>query len=484
MVMRILKSVTFILLTLQAFQIEAFLNQDSIEKIRNGVVSIKTLPKASPYFEVGDSLGTGFVVDRQKGIIVTNRHVVGPESPASHEVTFSNGQETTAKVKYADTWADFAFLEVDPKKIPLSVTELALDEGFQKRDIEVYIVGQNAGQQFSIHSGYISNLYESIYPLHHQCFRINFNARGGTSGSPVALNSGLIAGLVFSSDYATSAFAIPTPYLNDALRALKEGRTPKRYSMGAIVEYASLDRASRFVGFPHKLIEEYIKDYPQANTRGLRIKNIFKDSPLSSTLKPGDIVWAVNGQKVGPSLYHFEKYLNESQGQAKIDIYRGSQKITLEAKLENLQDHKIKKMVQFGGGIFFETDDYMRVLTGVRKGSVMLCNIQPGGSFSSKFPSFPDGKRIFINIKQMGEHEISTLEDVLKAIPQLIQKRDFEVQYKNYGVSQGYDRDYFMDHQPLLTQVTYSGIDEPPLSYIYDETKNEWMMKPLNLIQK
>lgn len=60
----------------------------------------------------GCSFGTGFVVDRQRGIVLTNRHVISA-GPVRVDVVFSSGEEVEGSVLYVDPLHDFAFVKFD-----------------------------------------------------------------------------------------------------------------------------------------------------------------------------------------------------------------------------------------------------------------------------------------------------------------------------------------------------------------------------------
>ncbi|TGS25806.1 trypsin-like serine protease, partial [bacterium M00.F.Ca.ET.180.01.1.1] len=58
-------------------------------------------------------LGSGFVIDAEQGIVVTNNHVIADADDI--EVNFSDGVTLKAKLIGTDTKTDVAVLKVDPK---------------------------------------------------------------------------------------------------------------------------------------------------------------------------------------------------------------------------------------------------------------------------------------------------------------------------------------------------------------------------------
>ena len=59
----------------------------------------------------------GFLVDKERGWIITNAHVSG-YGTADLEVSFKDEKYTTAQVLYADNELDLAVIMVSKRKIP------------------------------------------------------------------------------------------------------------------------------------------------------------------------------------------------------------------------------------------------------------------------------------------------------------------------------------------------------------------------------
>ena len=68
------------------------------------------------FSEQGISTATGFVVDAENGIILTNRHVVG-SGPITATATFQNQEQVRVVPLYRDTVHDFGFLRYDPREL-------------------------------------------------------------------------------------------------------------------------------------------------------------------------------------------------------------------------------------------------------------------------------------------------------------------------------------------------------------------------------
>ena len=89
----------------------------TLERIASSVVSIEI--DATRAFDTEwntSAQATGFVVDAERGYILTNRHVVGA-GPFWGYCIFDNHEEADAYPVYRDPVHDFGILRFDPKKI-------------------------------------------------------------------------------------------------------------------------------------------------------------------------------------------------------------------------------------------------------------------------------------------------------------------------------------------------------------------------------
>ena len=86
----------------------------TFERIASGVVSIQIDSTRSFDTERNSSSqATGFVVDAQRGIILTNRHVVTP-GPVRAQAVFLNQEEVDLTPVYRDPIHDFGFFKLRP----------------------------------------------------------------------------------------------------------------------------------------------------------------------------------------------------------------------------------------------------------------------------------------------------------------------------------------------------------------------------------
>jgi S1-C subfamily serine protease len=179
---------------------------------------------------------------------VTNEHVVGGASIGTYFVTFDNGQQAEAKLAYYDVWQDQAILKVNPEDVPKTVEEISFTADQPSLNQSVFIIGNNEGQEFSIHNGILSNLYDINGAMPQHSYIISLNAAGGSSGSPILNLKGQAIGLNYGSG-GTFAIALKGEYVTKALDALKARKMPKRQHIGVICQLYSLDKAVKHRNF-------------------------------------------------------------------------------------------------------------------------------------------------------------------------------------------------------------------------------------------
>lgn len=162
------------------------------EVVRALKKTVVNIDLATPVALVDDkrtaATGTGFVVDAERGLVVTNRHI-STVSPTVYQVRFNDGSFAPARCVYYDVAQDFAVLKVDPEETTYKLTavELGSAESLRVGD-PVLIIGNNEGYVFSAIEGVVSDLRAlsdtaGVRPS--LDIETTFDSSSGSSGSPV-----------------------------------------------------------------------------------------------------------------------------------------------------------------------------------------------------------------------------------------------------------------------------------------------------------
>src|SRR5579859_6501448 len=123
----------------------------TLERAIKGIVSIKaTTLRSFDTESAGSYTATGFVVDRSRGLILSNRHVVNP-SPTTSTAVLGNYEEVPLEPIYYDPVHDFGFFKYDPTKIKFAdIEEIELCPQAAKVGLDIKVCGNDAGEKLSI----------------------------------------------------------------------------------------------------------------------------------------------------------------------------------------------------------------------------------------------------------------------------------------------------------------------------------------------
>ena len=134
--------------------------------------------------QFGTGLGTGFIIDRDKGWILTNAHVA-KRSPSIVEIAVGDGENEwiLAERVYVDNHLDVAVLRVAPDKLPDDATAAKLGcTQTVKQGATVVAYGHPISLSFTATRGIVS----SVRTLgSHEFVQMDANINPGNSGGPL-----------------------------------------------------------------------------------------------------------------------------------------------------------------------------------------------------------------------------------------------------------------------------------------------------------
>ena len=400
-----------------------------LEGYAKGIVHIKTHGTVGALEPPIDSTGSGFIVDKQQGLIATNEHVVASHCVASYKITFSNGRILEAHLRHVDPLVDFAFLQVDPEVLKvMDVKELPFAKEAPKIGELLSVVSSSAGHAFSMHEARLTNLYDFQGFFSCQSYGLSSSLKGGSSGAPFLNALGQVVAFNYAGDDSGHNWAVPIFYLQDALASVKNAERPSRLWTGVNLSPTPLDDLHRFSDFPQEEIAPYGLRHPDAKTKALKVTSVLGGTPAAGRLELGDVLWSVNGQEVAADHYLFDKIVNGSKGAVKLVLWRQGQLIESEIEPLDLYTVQPNKMMTFAGATFFQADLYASFFWGVERETFMMANVSPDSIFAA-LSGFSDAKA-GISIVRLNSQALTSFEQLENQLILLRNKKNFNVEVR------------------------------------------------------
>jgi S1-C subfamily serine protease len=201
---------------------------------------VKTIAQDFFYPVYQEGSGSGVIVDKEKGLIATNFHVI--KNADQMQATLADGRSYEVELVGEDPDNELALLKIiDP---PSELTELPLGDSSElKVGQNVLAIGSPFGLSRTLTKGIISSLGRSIRSdrgtLIEDVIQTDAAINPGNSGGPLIDMDGSVIGLNTailskSGDYAGIGFAIPANYVKKAIPQLLKFGKVLRPKIGAI----------------------------------------------------------------------------------------------------------------------------------------------------------------------------------------------------------------------------------------------------------
>ncbi len=399
----------------------------TLERIAGSVVTIEIDQTRSFDTERNVSAqATGFVIDAQRGLILTNRHVVTP-GPVIAEATFLNREEVELHPVYRDPVHDFGIYRYEPGKLRFtSPAALPLAPDAAQVGREIRVVGNDAGEQLSILSGTLARLdreapeygvgrYNDFNTFYIQAAS---STSGGSSGSPVVDVQGRVVALnAGGSTGSATSFYLPLGRVQRALRLIQQGKPVTRGTIETEFHYRPYDELRR-LGLRTETEAAARKAQP-ANTGMLVVERVQPGSASDPVLAPGDVLVKLNGTMV-TGFEPLEAVLDDAVGErVQLELERGGQPFTVQLTVEDLHAITPASLLEFGdavvhtlsyqearhfhlpiSGVFVAAAGYSLDAAGVPRGAVITelnsKSVATLADFEAGIASLGDGARFAV----------------------------------------------------------------------------------------
>ena len=233
------------------------------------------------------SLGSGFVVDAEKGIVVTNNHVIADADEI--EVNFSDGSKLKAELVGTDTKTDIAVLKVDHKAKKLTAVKFGDSDKMRIGDW-VMAIGNPFGLGGTVTVGIISARNRDINSgVYDDFIQTDAAINRGNSGGPLFNMEGEVIGIntaIISPSGGSIGigFSIPAEIALGVVNQLTEFGETRRGWLGVRIQPVTDDIA---------------ESLGMDTAKGALIAGIIKGGPVDKgQILPGDVVIKFDGREV------------------------------------------------------------------------------------------------------------------------------------------------------------------------------------------
>jgi S1-C subfamily serine protease len=402
---------------------------ETLERISSAVVSLKV--DATRAFDTGTNRSgqaTGFVVDAEQGLILTNRHVVTP-GPVRAEALFLNQEEVELTAIYRDPVHDFGLFRYKPEDLNyLKPAELELHPEQIEVGLEVRIVGNDAGEQLSILSGIVARLdrqapaygFGNYNDFNTDYIQAASGSSGGSSGSPVIdIDGDVVALNAGASSAAASSFFLPLDRVKRAVDILRAGGEVTRGTLQTKFLRVAYDELQRLGLRPET--EKSYRDLFPGQTGMLIVSEVMRGGVADSKLQIGDILLGINDREIA-NFRELEELFDDQVGETVIvNVERLGKPLSQSVSVADLHQLTASEFLQFGDSVVHDLSyqlawHFNRPLQGVYVAA-------PGYIFNAA--GIPRKSLIL----EVDGEAIDTLDDMERALAKLADRQQATIRF-------------------------------------------------------
>ncbi len=231
------------------------------------------------------SLGSGVIINGEKGLILTNAHVI--QKTGTIKVVLQDEREFEAKIVGADPDSDLAVLKIDSKD-PLPAIHMGSSEDLMIGET-VIAIGNPFGFSHTVTTGVISAMNRSIRAqdrVYHDFIQIDASINPGNSGGPLLNINGDLIG-INTAIYAKAqgiGFAIP---IGKARKIISD-----------LIQYGEVIQA--WIGITVQNMDETLAKYLKVpSSSGIVVKMVEPKSPAKRAgVQESDIILSIDKKKI------------------------------------------------------------------------------------------------------------------------------------------------------------------------------------------
>lgn len=274
------------------------------------------------------SLGSGFVIDADEGLVVTNNHVI--EDADEIVVNFADGGKLDAEVIGRDEKTDLAVLKVDASARQLTAAELGDSSAMRVGDW-VMAIGNPFGLGGTVTLGIVSAVNRDINSGPYDNFlQTDASINRGNSGGPLFNMDGEVIGVntaIISPSGGSIGigFSVPTATAENVIAQLLEFGETRRGWLGVRIQ---------------EVTDEIADGLQMDEARGALIAGIASGGPAEAAgLEQGDVVLEFDGRSV-PEMRDLPRMVADAPVGKDVEVLvlRKGEEVVLNVELGRLEE--------------------------------------------------------------------------------------------------------------------------------------------------
>ncbi|MCR4267131.1 DegQ family serine endoprotease [Nitratireductor sp. ZSWI3] len=285
-------------------------------------------PGTEPTPRQAQSLGSGFVIDAEEGIIVTNNHVISEGGQIV--VNFTDGGKLDAELLGVDTKTDIAVLKVDASKRTLMDVSFGDSDKMRIGDW-VMAIGNPFGLGGTVTVGIVSARNREIGSGPYDDFiQTDAAINRGNSGGPLFNMDGEVIGINTAIISPTGGsigigFSIPSSLAINVVNQLREFGETRRGWLGVRIQ---------------EVTDDIAESLGMDKAVGAMVSGVIEGGPVDDgSIQAGDVITHFDGKQI-VHMRDLPRIVAESPVGEEVDVtvIRKGEEKTVRVKLGRLED--------------------------------------------------------------------------------------------------------------------------------------------------